>query len=223
VSESPPPSAAADVALSPVHQAISTIRLLRERLLASERRATAPIAIIGMACRFPGADGLAAFWRVLREGVDAIGDIPADRWNVDDWYDPDPDAPAKMSARQGGFLENVADFDAEFFGISDREAVSIDPQHRLLLEVGWEALENAGLTADAVFGSKIGVFVGISSFDYASLRGRMGDPAQLDAYHAAGISHSAAAGRLAYYLGLQGPSMAPRTASSAAKVAGFWS
>ncbi len=208
-----------DVSLTPVQQAIATIRALRTRLEASERRSTAPVAIIGMSCRFPGADDLAAFWRLLRDGVDAVGEIPSDRWDVSSWYDPDPDAPAKISTRRGGFLKDVDQFDAEFFGISDREAVSIDPQHRLLLEAGWDAIEDAGLDAGALFGSRTGVFVGISSFDYASLRGQTGDPAQVDAYHATGVSHSAAAGRIAYYLGLQGPAMAIDTACSSSLAA----
>jgi 3-oxoacyl-(acyl-carrier-protein) synthase/SAM-dependent methyltransferase len=205
--------------LTPVQQAIATIRTLRARLQAAEHRAVAPVAIIGMSCRFPGADDLGAFWRLLRDGVDAVGEIPADRWDVDAWYDPDPQAPGKMSTRHGGFLRDIADFDAEFFGISDREAVSVDPQHRLMLEGAREALDDAGLTHEALFGSRTGVFVGISSFDYASLRGQRGDFAQLDAYHAAGISHSAAAGRLAYYLGLQGPAIAIDTACSSSLVA----
>ena len=214
-----PDTTGGEAQLSPVQQAIATIRTLRARLQAAEQRATAPIAIIGMSCRFPGADDLGAFWRLLSEGVDAVGDIPPDRWDVDAWYDPDPDAPGKMSTRYGGFLKDIADFDAEFFGISDREAISVDPQHRLLLEGARDALDDAGLTNDALFGSRTGVFVGISSFDYASLRGQSGDFAQLDAYHAAGISHSAAAGRLAYYLGLQGPAIAIDTACSSSLVA----
>jgi acyl transferase domain-containing protein len=181
----------------------------------SEGRLRAPIAIVGMACRFPGnVDSPQSFWRLLSTGTDAIGEIPADRWDCAAWFDSDPDAPGKMSTRYGGFLQDVDRFDAEFFGISDREAVSIDPQHRLLLEVGWEALENAGLPAQRLFGTSTGVFVGISSFDYSQLRGQLGDPSKLDAYHATGIAHSAASGRLAYYLGLQGPSISIDTACS---------
>ena len=124
-----------------------------------------------------------------------------------------------MSTLYGGFLPEVDRFDAEFFGISDREAVSVDPQHRLLLEVAWEALENAGLPAQQLFGTPAGVFVGISSFDYGQLRGQTGDRSEVDAYHAAGIAHSAASGRLAYYLGLQGPSISIDTACSSSLAA----
>ena len=112
---------------------------------------TEPIAIIGMGCRFPGgANNPASFWQRLHEGVDAITEVPADRWDIDDYYDPDPNSPGKMYTRHGGFLDHVDLFDPQFFGISPREAVSLDPQQRLLLEVTWEALEHAGLVARAI-------------------------------------------------------------------------
>lgn len=216
MSNPPPPPAG----LSPMQQAILDIRTLRARVQASEGRLSAPIAVTGMSCRFPGgADTPAAFWRLLEDEVDAVVEVPPERWDLAQWFDPDPDAPAKMSTRRAGFLENIDQFDAEFFGISDREAVSIDPQQRLLLETGWSALENAGLPAASIFGSKIGVFIGISSFDYAGLRGQTGDITQMDAYHATGISHSAAAGRLAYYFGLRGPALSIDTACSSSLVA----
>jgi 3-oxoacyl-(acyl-carrier-protein) synthase/SAM-dependent methyltransferase len=216
----PAPGAAPGAPLSAMQQAIVDIRALRGRLEASEGRMKSPVAIVGMSCRFPGgADTLDRFWDLLDNGVDAIAELPTDRWDVAQYYDPDPDAPAKMSARFGGFLTDVDAFDAEFFGISDREAVSVDPQHRLLLEAGWSALEDAGFAAESIFGSNTGVFVGISSFDYASLRGQMGDPAQVDAYHATGVSHAAGGGRLSYYFGLQGPSVSLDTACSSSLVA----
>ena len=109
-------------------------------------RQSEPIAVMGMGCRFPGgADSPQAFWRMLCDGGDAICEVPADRWNIDDYYDPDPAAPGKMNTRWGGFLARVDEFDAEFFGISPREADPRRPQQRLLLEVAWEALENARL------------------------------------------------------------------------------
>src|SRR6185295_1249400 len=119
------------------------------------------IAIIGLGCRFPGAASPADYWRLLREGKDAVGEVPPDRWNIDEYYDPDPEAPGKMYTRDGGFLREVAQFDPYFFGISPREATSMDPQQRLVLEVGWEALEDAGQPVDRLAGSATGVFIGI--------------------------------------------------------------
>ena len=179
-----------------------------------------PIAIVGMACRIPGGvETPEAFWRLLRDGVDAIREVPPDRWDVDAYYDPDPDAPGKMYTRHGGFVEHVDEFDARFFGISPREAVSMDPQQRLLLEVSWEALEHAGQPPDRLAGSRTGVFVGLSSADYAQIQIKGGDPARIDAYFGTGNSPSVAAGRLSYSLGLQGPAMSVDTACSSSLVA----
>ena len=134
------------------------------------------IAIIGMACRFPGgAVTPEQFWQVLHEGVDAIGEVPADRWNIDAFYDPDSAAPGKMQTRWGGFLRDVDLFDPQFFGIAPREAAFMDPQQRLLLEVSWEALERAGQAPDSLSGSKTGVFVGVSTNDYMQLQVRAGE------------------------------------------------
>src|SRR6185436_16409433 len=119
---------------------------LHDELEALEQSRTEPIAIVGLGCRFPGgADSPDAFWRLLRDGVDAVEEVPADRWDVDAFYDPDPEAPSKMTTRWGAFLPNIERFDAAFFGIAPREAVAMDPQQRLLLEVAWEALERAGV------------------------------------------------------------------------------
>src|SRR6267142_2249316 len=135
------------------------LRDLKAKLAKSERARTEPIAIIGMACRFPGgADSPAAFWRLLRDGVDATSEVPKDRWDVDAYYDPDPDVPGKISSRRGAFLGEVDGFDAHFFGISPRETASLSPQQRLLLEVTWEALENSNQVPDRLFGSPTGVF-----------------------------------------------------------------
>lgn len=179
-----------------------------------------PIAIVGLACRFPGgADDPEAFWSLLERGADAIREVPRDRWDIDALYDPDPGAPGKMCCRYGGFLEGVDLFDAEFFGISPREAAGMDPQQRLLLEVSWEALERANQPADRLFGSSTGVFVGISTFDYAALRSGIRDRNGIDAYRVSGTTFSVAAGRLSYQLGLNGPCLAVDTACSSSLVA----
>jgi acyl transferase domain-containing protein/acyl-CoA synthetase (AMP-forming)/AMP-acid ligase II/acyl carrier protein len=175
------------------------------------------IAIIGLGCRFPKANNPEAFWQLLRDGVDAIGEVPADRWNVDAFYDPNRNQPGKMNTRWGGFLEQVDQFDSEFFSISPREAQSIDPQQRLLLEVSWEALENAGKAPEKLAGSNTGVFVGISNFDYSQLQ--FYQTSGLNAYTATGNAFSIAANRLSYFLDLHGPSWAVDTACSSSLVA----
>jgi acyl transferase domain-containing protein/acyl carrier protein len=178
-----------------------------------------PIAVIGMSCRFPGgANNPDAFWQLLRDGIDAISDIPPSRWDVDAYYDPDPDAVGKISIRQGGFIDLLRDFDADFFNIAPREMKSIDPQQRLLLEVSWEALESAALAPDTLKGSKTGVFVALEKFDYFQ-RLLERTPEEMDAYMVSGNIHSAAAGRLSYLLDLQGPAVAIDTACSSSLVA----
>ena len=127
--------------------------------------------MIGIGCRFPGgADDPDSFWRLMIDGRDAISEVPSGRWDIDAFYDPDPDAPGKMSTRWGGFLDGIEKFDPEFFGISPREAAGMDPQQRLLLEVSWEALENAGQNPDRLAGSQTGVFVGLCNSDYFLMR-----------------------------------------------------
>ena len=204
--------------LSPQRLALLAAEL-QARLEALEGQKSAPIAITGMACRFPGgADSPQAFWSLLSQGVDAIIETPVFKWENAAYFDPDPDAPGKVSTRWGGFLEGLDLFDPEFFGISPREANSLDPQQRLLLEVTWEALENAGRTAKEVMGSLTGVFVGISGSDFYQLMVEAGQ-AGIDAYLASGSAHSIASGRLSYFLGTQGPSISIDTACSSSLVA----
>jgi acyl transferase domain-containing protein len=182
-------------------------------------KAAAPIAIIGMGCRLPGdIHDPRSFWRLLREGVDAVSELPPDRWDREAFYDPDPRVPGKTYSRHGGFLREVDRFDAGFFGISRTEAERMDPQQRLLLEVCWEALERAGIAPDRLAGSRTGVFIGISGSDYAQLLTRA-SPEWADGYGLTGDSASVAAGRLSYILGLRGPSMAVDTAFSSSLVA----
>ncbi|MEZ4867753.1 MAG: SDR family NAD(P)-dependent oxidoreductase [Caldilineaceae bacterium] len=183
-----------------------------------ENMASEPIAIIGMGCRFPGgAHDPDSFWQLLKRGTDAISEIPADRWNVDAYDDPDVDAPGKLYVRQGGFLEQVDRFDAHFFGIAPREAMSLDPQQRLLLEVCWEALEHAGLAPEQLSNSQTGVYVGLMNHDYEQLFAQNG-ATEIDLYMGTGNEISFPAGRLSYVLGLQGPSMVVATACSSSLV-----
>ena len=173
-----------------------------------------PIAIIGMGCRFPGASNCESFWQSLQDGVDAVGKVPADRWDMDHNYDRalDADAAEVMGSIYGGFLPEVDQFDPQFFGLSPREAASMDPQHRLLLEVSWEALEKAGLAAEALSGSQTGVFIGISGSDYARLQFERS--VEVSTYAGTGNALSIAANRLSYLLDLRGPSLAVDTACS---------
>jgi acyl transferase domain-containing protein len=149
-----------------------------------------PVAIIGLGCRFPGADSVQSFWQLLRDGTDAIAEIPPDRWDVEAFYDPVPGTPGKMSTRWGGFLEQVDQFDPGFFGISPREVERMDPQQRLVLEVAWEALENAGIAPEALSGTQTGVFMGIGNYDYCRLLTQ--DLSRVNAYDDTGIAQSLA-------------------------------
>jgi acyl transferase domain-containing protein/NAD(P)-dependent dehydrogenase (short-subunit alcohol dehydrogenase family)/acyl carrier protein len=177
------------------------------------------IAIVGIGCRVPGGSGREAFWTLLENGVDAIGEVPASRWSLSSLYDADAAVPGKMNTRWGGFLDPgaVESFDAAFFGISEREAVRMDPQQRLLLEVAWEALEDAGQAADKLTGTPTGVFVGISSNDYG--QHQFSRPELSDPYAGTGNALSIAANRLSYVFGLHGPSLAVDTACSSSLVA----
>lgn len=204
--------------LSPKRLALLAAEL-QAKLEASQPQNPEPIAIIGLGCRFPGGgNSPQAYWELLQEGRDAITEVLPSRWNIDAYYDPDPDAPGKMSSRWGGFIEAVDQFEPQFFGIAPREAVSMDPQQRLLLEVAWEALENAGYSPEGLGGSQTGVFVGICNNDYYQLL-LAGDDSNFDTYLATGSAFSVASGRLSYVLGLQGPSLSVDTACSSSLVA----
>ena len=180
-----------------------------------------PIAMIGIACRFPGgADTPNKFWDLLTEGVDAIVQAPPSRWEAYDFLDKDLKTPGKMYTAQGGFLkDDIEQFDAQFFGISPNEARAMDPQHRLLLEVSWEALENAFQVPEQLKFSRTGVYVGISGDDYALNHRHSARPETIDAYSITGSTFSTAAGRISYIFGLQGPCMALDTACSSSLVA----
>ena len=198
-------------------EALLALQKMRTKLESVERLQTEPIAVIGIGCRFPGGvNSPQAFWQLLVNGVDAIREVPPERWDINAYYDPDPDAPGKLSTRWGGFIEAADQFDAHFFGIAPREAKRIDPQQRLLLEVAWEALEHAGQSPAGMMGSQTGVFIGISNNDYLRLQEDLND---IDAYRITGNALNSTAGRLSYTLGLHGPCMAMDSACSSSLVA----
>ncbi len=179
-----------------------------------------PIAIIGIGCRFPGdANDPSSFWQLLCQGRDAVTEIPPDRWSQDLYYDPQPGRAGRTNVRRGGFLKHIDQFDHAFFGISPREAGFMDPQQRLLLEVAWEALEDGGLVLEDLSGLSVGVFVGISSFDYFLLQAAAPDQTLVDVYSSTGGALSIAANRLSYCFNFKGPSLAVDTACSSSLVA----
>jgi acyl transferase domain-containing protein len=201
-----------------LRRAVVTIRSLKREAEEQRARRHAPIAVIGLGCRLPGgADGPEAFWRMLIEGADAIVEVPADRWDADAWFNPDPDHAGTMNTRWGGFLAGVDRFDPGFFELSAREATAMDPQQRLLLEVAWETLEDACLDPGRLNGSATGVYVGINASEYYDAA--MARPETLDAHALSGGVASVAAGRLSFLLGFNGPSVAVDTACSSSLTA----
>jgi len=197
-------------------QALRTVETLKRKNYQYQE----PIAIIGLAFRFPGeVDTPDDFWKLLYEGVDPIEEFPKNRWNIDDYYDADPDVPGKIYTRYGGFLKGVDRFGSHFFGISPREAVQMDPQQRILLEVCWKALEHAGQASLDLKHSNTGVFIGLANDDYLLLGPHSHNPDNVDAYSSLGVGRNIAAGRIAYALGLEGPTLQLDTACSSSLVA----
>lgn len=208
----------ADNGLSPLKRAYAVLHGLRARVAELQRTQNEPIAIVGMGCRFPGGvSEPEEFWQLLATGTDAVTEVPRTRWNVDEFYDPVPGTPGRMACRHSALLDRVDHFDADFFGISAREAATMDPQHRLVLEVAWEALENAAIAPHTLTGTATGVYVGVGLFEY-TIRFTL-DPEMFDAFSVTGGGHSFIGGRLAHFLDLRGPSMSVDTACSSALVA----
>jgi len=202
-----------------LRRALTAIQSLKAQVAELEATRSEPIAIVGIGCRYPGdITSPATFWRALLDGVDAITETPPDRWDADAFYDPDPNAPGKIITRHGGFMAGVADFDPYFFGIAPREALYLDPQQRVLLEVAWEALENAALAPEQLARTRAGVFIGVGGHDYVDLLLR-GGPEAINPFVASGNAHSVTVGRLSFLLGLHGPSLAIDTACSSSLVA----
>jgi acyl transferase domain-containing protein len=200
-------------------EALDAVERMQGKLDAAERRHSEPIAIVGIGCRIPGGGSTPeTFWALLRDGVDAIREAPAGRWEHEAYARLGLSTDGDRMMHPGGFLDQIDRFDARFFGLSPREAATLDPQHRLLLEVCWEALEHAGQAPDRLAGSATGVFIGISTWEYSDIVKSVG-PRHIDLHAGTGTAHNTAAGRISYMLGLRGPCLAVDTACSSSLVA----
>lgn len=206
--------------LTPLQKAFLAIEKLQAKLDRCQRFQTEPIAVIGMACRFPGkADSVDQYWQMLQDEVDAVSPIPNQRWDHSSFYDPSGETPGTTYVNEAAFLEQVDSFDAEFFSIPPREANSLDPQQRLLLELAYETLQDSGIASQRLKNSRTGVFIGIGQQDYLHLLRESADTAGAELYTGTGNGFCFASGRLSYHLGLQGPSFSIDTACSSSLVA----
>ncbi len=201
-------------------EALNKIAELQGKLATLERKRKEPIAVIGLGCRFPGGvTGPESYWRLLQNGVDAITEIPPERWDSNAYFDPDRNALGKTYTRWGGYLRDIDKFDPHFFGISPREAVSMDPQQRLFLEVAWEALENAAIAPEKLYESQTGVYAGVTTSEYGHLHTKHLTLTDINAYTMSGNVNNCVSGRVAYLLGLHGPAVSVDTACSSSQVA----
>ena len=204
--------------LSPTKKALLALQKMQQKLDVVEKQKREPIAIIGIGCRFPGANNPEEFWQLLSQGKNAITEVPASHWDVQQYCNDGVNTPGKICNAYGGFVPHLKEFDAAFFRIAPREAMSLDPQQRLLLEVSWEALENAGIAAEDLKGSATGVFIAICGTDYwHQLLNR--NRTEIDAYLTTGNTHSLASGRLSHFYGTTAPSISLDTACSSSLVA----
>jgi len=198
---------------------LDALKRARQKLTALESALREPIAIIGMACRFPGeANTPEALWNLMMTEQDCMTEIPSSRWDINHYYDANPDVPGKMYVRDGGFIKNIDQFDADFFNISPREAQAMDPQQRLLLEVSSQALETAAQSHSQIYDKPVGIYIGVSRHEYGNIAFGL-EPSAIDAYTGLGSFQSILAGRLAYCLGVHGPAMILDTACSSSLVA----
>ena len=207
--------------LNPTQRALLAVKAMRKKLEDMTYQKNEPLAVVGMSCRLPG--GVASpedFWQLLCKRDDAITDIPADRWNLEKYYDQDPAEPGKMYVRQGGFINDVYHFDRDLFGLSKRESLSMDPQQRLLLELSWEALERSGIAPrNAQSRKHTGLFVGMATNDYSRFHIHSGNLNDIDVYSFTGCAPSIASGRISQLLDLGGPALSIDTACSSSIVA----
>ena len=198
---------------------LAALKRARQRIQLLENSLNEPVAIIGMACRFPGhVDTPELLWEALIAQRDCISEIPRSRWDINQYFDKEVNTKGKMYVREGGFIDNIDQFDPNFFNISSREANAIDPQQRLLLEVGWEALESAAQSPAKIYEKPVGIYIGLSRQEYTNIAYGL-SPAAIDPYTGLGSFQSMAAGRLAYFLGVRGPAMVIDTACSSSLVA----
>ncbi len=200
-----------------LREAVRTIQALRGRITELQAEREPAIAVVGIACRFAGAAGTGEFWKLLAEGRDAVRPIPPDRWEAARWFSPDVEMPGRVAFREAAFLDEVDGFDNDLFGIAAREAAQMDPQHRILLELAWEALEDAAIRPDRLAGASCGVFLGVNGGDH--LVATLAAPERIGSHALSGAVGSIAAGRIAYTFGLGGPAMVVDTACSSSLVA----